>query len=142
MIKINSCLLKGPLHTHTEKQNSVVNIQDRLSKDQNGPLTRYVKLRVALAPRWPVTFSPLRVSDPDMHHGTFPLKSVAGGGGGGGRSRYSRACATYNFTYMVRGPWFSSFIVTMSPQGVQFRTSCRTLFADKFHKFHTLQTSK
>ena len=36
-----------------------------------GPLARYVKLRVAHAPRMPGTFSPpSRVSDPDMHHGT------------------------------------------------------------------------
>ena len=36
-----------------------------------GPLTRYVKLRVAHAPGMPGTFSPQsRVSDPDMHHGT------------------------------------------------------------------------
>ena len=35
------------------------------------PLTRYVKLRVALATRMPGTFSPPpRVSDPDMHHAT------------------------------------------------------------------------
>ena len=37
----------------------------------HGPLARYVQLRVALAPGMPGTFSPpLRVSDPDMHHGT------------------------------------------------------------------------
>ena len=37
----------------------------------NGPLTRYVKLRVAHAPGMPWAFSPPpRVSDPDMHHGT------------------------------------------------------------------------
>ena len=37
----------------------------------NGPLARYAKLRVAHAPGMPGTFSPpLRVSDPDMHHGT------------------------------------------------------------------------
>ena len=37
----------------------------------NGPLTRYIKLRVANAPRIPGTFSPsLQVSDLDMHHGT------------------------------------------------------------------------
>ena len=34
---------------------------------KHGSLTRYVKLRVAHAPG---TFSPPRVSDPDMHHGT------------------------------------------------------------------------
>ena len=36
----------------------------------NGPLARYVKLRVAHAPGMPGTFSP-RVSDPDMHDGTY-----------------------------------------------------------------------
>ena len=37
----------------------------------NGPLARYVKLRVAHAPGMPGTYSPTRhVSDPDMHHGT------------------------------------------------------------------------
>ena len=37
----------------------------------NGPLARYVKLRVAHAPGMPGTFSPPpRVIDPDMHHGT------------------------------------------------------------------------
>ena len=35
----------------------------------NGPLARYVKLRVAYAPGMSGTFSPPpRVSDPDMHH--------------------------------------------------------------------------
>ena len=38
----------------------------------NEPLTRYAKFRVAHAPGIPGTFSPPpRVSDPDMHHGTF-----------------------------------------------------------------------
>ena len=37
----------------------------------NGPLARYVKLRVAHAPGMPGTFSPPAwVNDPDMHHGT------------------------------------------------------------------------
>ena len=36
----------------------------------DGPLTRYVKLRVAHAPGMPGTFSPPpRISDPDIHHG-------------------------------------------------------------------------
>ena len=38
----------------------------------HGPLTRYAILRVAHAPEMPGTFSPPpRVSDPDMHHGTW-----------------------------------------------------------------------
>ena len=41
------------------------------TKKYHGPLTRYVKLRVAHAPGMPGTFSPpLWVRDPDMHHGT------------------------------------------------------------------------
>ena len=41
------------------------------SKHYHGPLTRYVKFRVAHASEMPGTFSPPpRVSDPDLHHGT------------------------------------------------------------------------
>ena len=36
----------------------------------------------------------------------------------------------------------SSFILPMSPQGVQFLTNCRVLFADLIHRFHTFHTSK
>ena len=39
--------------------------------DSNGPLTGYIKLRVAHAPGMPEIFSPtLRVNDPDMRRGT------------------------------------------------------------------------
>ena len=42
---------------------------------QNGPLARYVRLRVAHAPGIPGTFSPPpRVSDPDMHHDTCVMQ--------------------------------------------------------------------
>ena len=80
---------------------------------QHGPLTRYVKLRVAHAPEMPWTFSvPPRVSDPDMHHDTrvmhagiankrFPLKSVAGKT----LHWHSRCMRNPQFTYLVRGPW-------------------------------------
>ena len=41
------------------------------SRSWHGPLSRYVKLRVAHAPGNSGTFSPSsRVSDPDMHHDT------------------------------------------------------------------------
>ena len=41
------------------------------SNGYNGPLARYVTLRAVHAPGMPGTFSPpLRVSNPDMHHGT------------------------------------------------------------------------
>ena len=43
----------------------------KMSCGCNGPLARYVKLRVAHAPGMPGTFSPSpRVYDPDMHHCT------------------------------------------------------------------------
>ena len=48
----------------------------RCNRTMHGPLTRYVKLRVAHAPGMPGTFSPHPtskkplVSDPGMHHGT------------------------------------------------------------------------
>ena len=46
-------------------------INARMHNVNRGSLTRYVKLGVAHAPGMPRTFSlPLRVSDPDMHHGT------------------------------------------------------------------------
>ena len=38
----------------------------------HGPVARCVKLRVVHAPGMPGTFSsPPRVSNPDMHHGTY-----------------------------------------------------------------------
>ena len=49
----------------------VVNTTEGMCWLLNGPLARYVKLRVAHAPGMPGTFSPpRRVCDPDMHHGT------------------------------------------------------------------------
>ena len=43
----------------------------RIWQRHHGPLTRYVKLRVAHAPGMPGMFSPPpRISYPDMHHGT------------------------------------------------------------------------
>ena len=80
------------------------------------PLTRYVKLRVAHAPRMPATFSPLpRVSDPDMSHGTcvthvpwcMPGSLTSGFlyvGGGQNIPGIPGTSATNNLTYLVRGP--------------------------------------
>ena len=83
----------------------------------DGPLSRYVKLRVAHAPGMSGTFSqPPRVSDPNMNRGTC-LTHVPwcmpgaltgrffGSRWRGKRSRHSRACATRNFTYLLRSPW-------------------------------------
>ena len=47
---------------------------------EHGPLTRYVKLRVAHAPGKPGTFSPpLRVGNPDMHHCMCVTRSLTSG---------------------------------------------------------------
>ena len=89
----------------------------KLHSSAHGPLTRYVKLRIAHAPVIPGTFSPPpRGSDPDMHHGTcvthvpwcMPGSLTSG-------IIFSRcrekvpgipgACTTRNFTYLVRSPW-------------------------------------
>ena len=72
-----------------------------------GPLTRYVKLRVAHAPGMPRTFPPAaeiqrkpRVSDPDMHHGTcvthvpWCMSGFLTRGGGENVPSIPGACAT------------------------------------------------
>ena len=71
-------------------------------------------LRVAHAPGMPGTFFPPpisrkpQVSDPDMHHGTcvthVPWRKSGSLTSGGGEN-IPGACATCNFTYLVRGPW-------------------------------------
>ena len=87
----------------------------------NGPLVRYVKLRVAHAPGMPGSFSPPpRVSDPDMHHGTCVThvpwcmpgsltSSFLWSRSRGKRSRHSRRMRNPQFyviyIYLVRGPW-------------------------------------
>ena len=98
----------------------------------HGPLARYVKLRVTHAPGMPGTFSPpLRVSDPDMHHGTcvthvpwYMPGSLTNGflwsrWQGGNVPGIPGACATRNFTYLARGPWkrspyYRSFVVSVT----------------------------
>ena len=84
----------------------------------HGPLSRYVKLLVAHAPGMPGTFSPSpRVTDSDMHHGTCVTHvpwCMPGSltscffevGGGENAPGVPGACATRNFTYLVRGPWW------------------------------------
>ena len=66
------------LETRHKNAYSILNLSWRWGQNipgeldqSHGPLTRYVKLRVAHAPGMMGTFSPPpRVSDPDMHHGT------------------------------------------------------------------------
>ena len=81
----------------------------------HGPLARYAKLRVAHAPGMPGTFSPPpRVSDLDMHHGTCvthvpwcmpgSLTTVSiEFDNGENVPGIPGACATRNFTYLIRG---------------------------------------
>ena len=51
-------------------------------------------------------------SDPGMHHGTgvthvsWCMSGSLTSGGGSKRPGIPGACATRNFTYLVRGPWF------------------------------------
>ena len=83
----------------------------------NGPLARYVQLRIEHALGMPGTFkTPPRVSDPDMHHGTcvthvpwWISRSLSSGffGVGGGENVPGTlgASATRNVTYLVRGTW-------------------------------------
>ena len=69
----------------------------------HGPLTKYVKLRVANAPGMPGTFStPMRFSDPGMHHGTCVTHVPwCMPGSLTGDFHWSR---WRNFAYLVRGP--------------------------------------
>ena len=73
------------------------------------PLARYVKLRVAHAPGTLGTFSSPptskeTASDPGMHQGTWCMSGSLAGDSGEKRSGIPGACATRNFTYLVRGP--------------------------------------
>ena len=85
--------------------------RDSVSASIHGPLTSYVKLRVAHSPEMPGTFSPPPlVSDPGMHHGTCVThvpRCMSGSLTRGGEENVPvipGACATRNFTYLVRGP--------------------------------------
>ena len=74
-----------------------------------GPLTTYVKLRVARAPGMKGTFSHLRVirkplvNYPGMHHGC--MSRSLNRGGDESVPSIPDACATPNYTYLARGPW-------------------------------------
>ena len=84
-----------------------------------------LKIASAHAPGIPQTFSPSpQVSDPDMYHGTCvthvpwcmpgSLTSVSFEiGGGGNVPGIPGACATCNFTYLVRGPCLESTMETL-----------------------------
>ena len=71
----------------------------------NGPLTRYVKLRVAHAPGMPGMFSP-----PPTSKETASKRSRRASlthSGGENVSGIPGACATRNFTYLARGPFLA-----------------------------------
>ena len=84
--------------------------------ESRGPLARYVKLRVVVRrecwehfPRHRLQRKPL-ISDPGMNHGTCAtpmpwcmLRSLTHGGEEN-IPRIPGACATRNFTYLVKGP--------------------------------------
>ena len=92
----------------------------------NGPLARYVKLRVAHAPGMPWMFSlQPRVSDPDMYHGMCVSFEV---GGGDKVPSIPGACATRKFTYLSRGPWNSIkvYCKRRMPWWTSMNTWCRT----------------
>ena len=91
------------------------------------PLTRYVKLRIAHAPGMPGTFPRHRlqkkalVSDLGMHHGTcvthvpWCMSGSLTRGGGENVPGIPGACATRNFTYLVRGPWYTEYQLMAQP---------------------------
>ena len=91
------------------------------------PLARYVKLRVAHAPGMLGTFSPsLRVSDPDMHHGTclthvpwcMPGSLTSGflwSRWRGKRSRHSRSMRNPQFYVSGKRPMECFFTLQSSP---------------------------
>ena len=99
-----------------------------------------VKLRDAHAPGMSGTFSPpQRVSNPDMHHGTcvthvpwcMPGSLTSG-------SLWSRwwgnvpvipdACATRNFTHLVRGPWSNLITVGIYPDMFSYLLLTKIVF--------------
>ena len=99
----------------------------------HGPLTRYIKIRVALAPGIPGTFSPPpRISDPEMHHGTcvthvpwcMPGSLTSGfiwRRSGKNVPDIPGACTICNFTHLVRGPVY--------PKPMLNKSSCGTMRA-------------
>ena len=82
----------------------------------HGPLTRYVKLRIAHAPGMPGTFPPPQTSKETAslrsRHASRHVRHVPwcilGSLNRGGRENVPGipgACATRKFAYVVRGPW-------------------------------------
>ena len=107
----------------------------------HGPLTRYVKLRVAHALGMPGTFSsPSRVDDPDMHHSTCVthvpwcmLRSLTSwflrSRWRGKRSRHSRRMRNPQFYVSGKGPMELPCVGFIFPTGI-FCSSVPGLMSD------------
>ena len=93
-------------------------VSSGLIQPRHGPLTRYVKVRVAHAPGKPGMFSPQPtsqrrplISDPGLHHSKcimhvpWCMSGTLTRGGGENVPGIPDACATRNFTYLARGPF-------------------------------------
>ena len=102
----------------------------------NGPLTRYVKFRVAHAPGMPGKFSPRHrlqrnpvFSDPGMHGGTcvthvpWCMLGSLTRGGGEKDPGIPGACTTHTLTYLLRGPWKGYMIIAYILKSS--KTKCR-----------------
>ena len=105
--------LRGTYYSHKSPNNVIINSRYKtiVISVSHEPLAKYIKLQVAHAPGMPGTLSaPPRISGPDMHHGTckthvpwcMPVSFEVGGGAN--VPGIPGACATRNFTYLVRGP--------------------------------------
>ena len=132
----------------------------------NGPLNRYVKLRVAHAPVLPGTIFPPPtsqkplVSDPGMHHATYVthvLWCMSGSQTRAGRENVPGIpgpCATRKFTYLVRGPYqacwsthwiFSNHVndkINMSLSSTTTGFKLHRLSVEKWQNIKNKQTNK
>ena len=97
--------------TEADQTYQTSNFGKNTSCSLNGPLARYVKVRVAHAPRMPPssTLKPV-VSDPGMHQGTcgthvpWCMSGSLTRGGGENVPGIPGACAICNFIYLASCP--------------------------------------
>ena len=102
------------------------------SRRRHGPLTRYVKLRIAL-----LISNETAISDPGMHPGTcvtHVLRCMSGSlisGGGENVPGIPGACATRNFTYLARGSWHGLFseLLTLCERSRNHNFRCSPLLS-------------
>ena len=76
----------------------------KTSHPRHGPLTRYVKLRVAHAPEMPGKFSPPPTLKETVRHVPSCMSRSLTCDGRENVPGILGACATRNFTYLTRGP--------------------------------------